>query len=286
MKLNRLITLTILATIVGQIFMLNKNNLSSKLERRVKVQTNPPPPKDGDPSVEAFGTNDTKFLILGDTGQIDNYFVDFIKRSKKDPAADSIQELSGGTFKNFNDLIEANQAARYNQAIILGDFIYTENKKGNIEFDPEWKTKDNKTVNEPDFKKKIVYRYNTPKEENGKKVEFQLADEIFKTRVETSATAINTLLKSEKYAKITPFWLLEPGNHSYDIDSNVERKKAGEGKDSVRMYKHSKVHVTAHACFGDLNFGDVVCHNKKDYKDCLGNALFASKYGRNDEQTK
>lgn len=271
---------TVTMMIIGYVCMTHTNSRSGKLERRVKKtnkdgssSSGATPVADGDVSVTPFGADSTKFYIFGDTGQVDNYFKDYVKRSDAASSVKTLEALDGGKYLNF-ETVASQLKTKFDQAVILGDFLYTENKKGGIDLS---KVPDDDTlIHDPKFMRTLTYT--AP---GGTPVE---VSSIFQTRLENSTKNLNTLLGTT-YAGIAPFWLLENGNHSYDVDAVAERQLMSVDTSKVRIYKHSKVHISKHACFADLSFGDIACLNKS-YKDCFKGALGMARYGRNEEQTR
>ena len=280
MKLfTTLAILSVMMILIGQAYSEQSKHQSSKLERKIKTNNKLDPPttatpvtKDEDPTVVPFGAEDTRFLILGDTGQNDKFFKDYVQRMV-DNNVEKIEDLSEGKFSNFDSAMNVVPKDTYKQAIILGDFIYTEmkNKKGGLVLSDV--TEDNKTTPR-------AVNYLNPKTKQNENV-----STIFDNRVKNTSVYLKNLLETT-YKGISPFWLLENGNHSYDVDAALERHTIGDGKEAsnVRMYKHSKVHISKHACFADLNFGDVVCLNKP-YVKCFEGPLGSARYGRNEEET-
>lgn len=240
------------------------------------------------PAHSPISPSDNKFIVLGDTGQIDEYFTEYVKRClmvKCTPkeCKDKIQpaEYPDVTFPVLAQILN-NTKETYNRGIILGDFVYTENKNCGVSFSKfdELKDEDNEDKKK-DFKKKILYN------ETEKTGDISYND-IFEKRITQSTEKLFELL-SFRFSKVTPFWLLLSGNHSYDIDAKVEldvikNKGIRDGKEFLKMAKNSKVEITNDACFADLNFGDLVCLGKS-YYECLGSALGGSRYGRTEKQT-
>ncbi len=89
MKLSTtLAILSVTMILIAQMNTSNANSRSTKLERRVKKtnkdgasSSDATPIGDGDVTVIPFGNDNTKFYLFGDTGQVDKYFDDFVKRS-------------------------------------------------------------------------------------------------------------------------------------------------------------------------------------------------------------
>ena len=242
---------------------------STKLKIVRKVDTNPQVQEEQ--HVDPFGANDTKFLILGDTGQVDTYFEDYIRRKmivddKSNPKQKTLKPLVGGKFSNFERIMEPLKSTKYDQGIILGDFVYTENKKAGVTLSKV--TAEN--LKSSGFKRDLKYK------------DSQEVTTLFTDRLEESTKYLKTLLKS--YSSTTSFWLLLNGNHSYDVDATAEKYYMNEDKSTVRIYKHSKVHISKDVCFLDLNYGDLACLGST-YLGCFEGALLFSRYGKNEDET-
>ena len=133
------------------------------------------------PAHSPISPSDNKFIVLGDTGQIDEYFTEYVKRCLMVKCTDNCTKIQPADYPNVTFPVLAqilnNTKETYNRGIILGDFVYTENKNCGVSFSKfdELKDEDNEDKKK-DFKKKILYN----KEEKTGDISY---NDIFEKRI-------------------------------------------------------------------------------------------------------